>query len=152
MKTKETKGKKMATVVAPKKKEMAVKTQKVVVPKKLLKLVKKVEKPVVKKTALAEKQGRGRKRSKLVIAILEHLDRRKWVFAHELVAAVGKHISREQALKVQAMRAPALNDEPESRRVTRGKKVQVMLSCITLVQHEKIEQRGRGDEKQYRLI
>lgn len=90
-------------------------------------------------------------RSPLVNAILTTLIRKSWTSRNDLVKAVKKHVTKEAALKACYDRIPVARDEPEPERVRRGNAMQVMLTCITLVQHKKIEQRGRGDTKQYRL-
>lgn len=97
-------------------------------------------------------------RSPLVEAILLALDKRRWTTRQELVEAVGDKISKEDAIKVYNFRVHQ-NDqrkidaaaEKVTARVARGRLIQVMLSCITLNQHGKIEQKGKGETKAYRL-
>lgn len=95
-------------------------------------------------------------RSPLVAAILTYLaSKRKgsWTTRAELVEAVGNHVSKDDALKVYEYRVGKGKERGETQKdkIARGRLVQVMLVCITLVQHEKIEQDGRGSEKKYRL-
>lgn len=89
-------------------------------------------------------------RSVLVKAILTTLDRRSWTSRAALVEAVGKLVPVKKAVEVYEYRIGL--DESQKVKVARGRTTQVMLTCITLFQHGKIEQRGRGETKEYRLI
>lgn len=92
----------------------------------------------------------GNARSELVKAILTNLDRRSWVSRDTLLEKCGHLITKKDAIEVYEYRIGL--DEPQRTQVERGRRTQIMLTCITLVQHGKIEQRGRGATKEYRLL
>lgn len=93
-----------------------------------------------------------RARSPVVRTILENLDRRSWTNIADLVAAVGNLIPVDKALEVYNQRCKSKRTENKKTMVYRGRTMQVRLDCITLVHYNKIEQRGRGKEKDYRLV
>src|SRR5687768_1648375 len=81
-----------------------------------------------------------RARSPLVQAIYKHLEGKGWVKRDELVKAVGKVVDVKAAKKVYDQRIQ--QGEKEAVQVQRGRSMQVTLTCITLVQNEKLEQKG----------
>jgi hypothetical protein len=109
----------------------------------------KTSKVKAKKVDETPKANPDKARSPLVRAIFATLTRTEWTSRDALVKAVGHHVPKAAALKVYAQRVH--QGEPERVAVARGRMVQVMLTCITLKQAEKIQDRGRGETKEYRL-
>jgi len=89
-------------------------------------------------------------RSAVVRAILTTLNRKSWTSKEELVKVCSPHINKKAALKVYDFRIGHEDVKPMTK-VAKGRACQVMLTCITLIQHSKIIQRGRGDTKEYKL-
>lgn len=90
-------------------------------------------------------------RSAWVATILEILESkpRKWHSNEELVTVAGPCVPVAQAEKVYALRVRGKHAKAE--RIARGRRLQVMLATITLVGYAKIEQRGKGPTKQFRV-
>lgn len=108
-----------------------------------------------------------RARSPIVQEILNILAEEKgWVDKETLDAKAGKLLPKEDAIYVFHYRHCDGHKHPEKKpnkkhsnygvpekeKIERGRSTQVMLNCITLFQTGKIEQRGRGSDKQYRLV
>lgn len=89
-------------------------------------------------------------RNPMIAAIFENLDRRRWVSRDELLEMVGKHIPTKVALVTYEKRIN--QGEGKKTQIARGKAMYLLLACITLVQHGKLEQTGRGESKKYRRL
>lgn len=94
--------------------------------------------------------SRRKTRSVWVRAILRAFNRKSWTGVADLYRAAAMSVPVAQALKVYKKRINA--GDPKAVKIKRGRAMQLMLSTITLVQHGKIEQRGRGETKEFRLL
>lgn len=82
-------------------------------------------------------------------AILAELNRRTWTTRADLVAAVGKHVSPAYAIPV--FNARVGRKEARSVKIRIGRIFQVSICCIFFSQSGRIESRGKGESKAYRL-
>lgn len=90
-------------------------------------------------------------RSVVVQGIYGCLDRRRWTSRQAIVDQIGDLIPDKKAIEVFDKRIGKGKPFPKAHKVAEGRKMRVLLDCITLVKYGKIVQRGRGDSKEYKL-
>jgi hypothetical protein len=99
-----------------------------------------------------------RTRSPWVTAIMKTMvaNPGRWVAAQELRKVAMKTVPEEQAITVYKLRCgkgkPKKEWDDVATQIKKGRHLQVMLACITLVQHGKLDQKGRGETKAFKLI
>ena len=93
-------------------------------------------------------------RAPVVQKIFEMLDRRSWTSREDIFRRTQNLIDDDTAMTYYNCYTGKKTKTNHSRaeKLERGRRMKVMVDCITLVQTHKIEQRGKGEDKEFRLV